>query len=174
MAILWEQMRNTTAEPPRVSVTTRVVADPTAARVVPRPKRKVRSRTVHVVDRVINGETLLTEKGEYLKLARVEAPAVDSAAGLAAKSWLKAFCSPGVVVTFERKRTDKEGRTVSEVYLLGRCVNDLVLKNAPVRRIPEPPHHLRRTTKREGEPGLAKVVETRRHVAYPTRRQTAK
>ncbi len=174
MAILWEQMRNTTAEPPKVVVTTRPAADPTAAKLAPRQKRKVRARTQHIVDRVIDGETLLTRQGEYLKLARVESPAVDSAPGLAAKSWLKAYCSAGVVVTFERKRTDPKGRTVAEVFLLGRCVNDLVLKHAPVRRIPEPPHHLRPGAKRDVPQAENKITETRRHVTLPIKHQSAK
>jgi len=169
MAILWEQLRNTTAEVPKAFATP-FAAKPAITKLPPRPKRKVRARTKHVVDRVIDGETLLTRKGEYLNLARVESPPCDSGPGLAAKSWLKAFCSPGVVVSFERKRTDKEGRTVAEVFLLGRCINDLIIKHAPVRRVPEPPHHLRPATKR-AEKGTATITseKPRRIVTLPLR-----
>jgi endonuclease YncB( thermonuclease family) len=132
MAILWERIDERKKQPGRTL--------PSASEPAPKKPARARAakpspaRTAQTVDRVLDGQTLVTRSGECLRLARIQAPPVETSPGLAARCWLAAYCTPGIAIAYERKRADEQGRTVAEVYVLGQNISDLMLKQAIVSR----------------------------------------
>ena len=78
------------------------------------------------VVRVLDVDTLQTQKNpNYIKLAYVIAPELNSPAGQATKSYLARLLE-GKTVSVEQVSEEESGRPVAKVWYAGLDVNDLV------------------------------------------------
>lgn len=136
MSILWERIGERKKSAPKVREI------PTEPVFIKRRSMRIATppppRLPYVVERVIDGESLMTASGERIRLARVQAPPVETAQGVAAKRWLVGYCGPGVTITLVRSRNDELGRCIAEVFVMGKNVSDLMLKHSPVTRMKKP------------------------------------
>ena len=76
--------------------------------------------------RVIDGDTFDTNTGIRIRLARVYAPPVDTQRGQAAKVFLESLIL-NKTITYEVVAKDTYGRSVAEVWVDGKNVNDLMI-----------------------------------------------
>ena len=81
-----------------------------------------------IVAYVVDGDTIVLQNGEKVRLVGVNAPEVSSDDGLKAKEFVEHFCPPGTVIGLDvdgLSPKDKYGRTVAVVYVevSGQWVN---------------------------------------------------
>jgi len=87
-----------------------------------------RSTTVY---RVIDGDTFVTNKGDKVRMIGIDAPELPSLQGIRSKMYLYDLIK-GKTITLQKDNNlhnkDKYGRLLRYVYLNGRDVNLLMLK----------------------------------------------
>ena len=84
------------------------------------------------VTRILDGDTLELD-GERVRLALVDAPELDTAAGWQARTYLEAACPVGSNARIVRGGTDGYGRTVGKVTCGGLNLNELMIVSGNAR-----------------------------------------
>lgn len=78
-----------------------------------------------VVARVVDGDTLVCKDGRYIRLLQIDAPEKKQPDGPAAKAGLEWLVSEHTVrLEFDKRKTDKYGRTLAYVWLDQLLVNE--------------------------------------------------
>lgn len=98
-----------------------------------RPEYVYRAAVLSVYD----GDTITVaaDLGMYvtvrvrLRLYRINAPEMGSAAGMAAREHLRSLLVPPLTIKTFKDPGDKYGRWLADVYSGGTCVNDLMVSH---------------------------------------------
>ena len=91
---------------------------------------------VHIVKRVIDGDTIVLDDGRHIRLIGVDAPEVDSPYtkaepfGSESRAYMDRLVERRIVtIKTGRERYDKYGRTLAYVYLNRTMVNAMIIRN---------------------------------------------
>ena len=86
-----------------------------------------------IVEKCYDGDTCTTESGEKIRLACIDAPEIrgknaDPLKAKASREFINNLLS-NKKVTIKRIDTDRYGRTVAEIFLEGKNIQKLMIKN---------------------------------------------
>jgi endonuclease YncB( thermonuclease family) len=84
------------------------------------------------VSEVLDGDTLVLDVGQAVRLANVDAPALDLCYGQEAKENLAKLIL-GKYIRIENPRRDNFGRTLAKVYLDDELINETMTKGGWVK-----------------------------------------
>jgi len=91
---------------------------------------------VHVVKRVIDGDTIILDDGRHVRLIGVDAPEIDSPYrnaepfGDESRDYMKRLVERRLVtIRIGREPYDKYGRTLAYVYLGPTMINSLIIRD---------------------------------------------
>jgi endonuclease YncB( thermonuclease family) len=80
-----------------------------------------------IVSRVIDGDTFVTDSGEIIRLANINAPEKKSNLSLLSKAYLSSFINESIFL--ERIKIEKYGRTLGRIYTKNNTYINLQLVN---------------------------------------------
>lgn len=78
------------------------------------------------IQKVLDGDTFLTEDGRYIRMARIDAPEEDELGYWEATHWLSSY--EGKKIQMDCDKTGYYGRPICEVKYNGRNINDIALQ----------------------------------------------
>jgi len=81
------------------------------------------------LERIIDGDTIVLQGGERVRLYGIDSPEMSTDAGIKARDFLVSYIPLGSELKVEREAIDHYGRTVALLYFKGECLNRVMVVN---------------------------------------------